>query len=230
MRWTVTLAAALGILFLIWGAIRPPVGQSVVLLLSPVYPSGGTGFQVRTADGFEYLVTNAHVCELADSDKRLYAVTAAGDTHIVSIQYISKVTDLCFLNPLPDLRPLLLAPRMPVEGFVRATGHPRLRRLTDSTGEALQRILVTIAVGPVTPEHPCADSKNHIESDPHLGQVCTVRTKAVQTTVPLEPGSSGSPATNRQGQVIGVFFATGPSQDSYFIPLEDLVSELGYAH
>ena len=56
---------------------KAPQGD-VVMLLSPKSPSGGTGFELRTADGHEFTVTNDHVCELAQEGV-LYATSEEGD-------------------------------------------------------------------------------------------------------------------------------------------------------
>ena len=203
--------------------LEVPRGE-VFMLLSPKGIGGGTGFQLRTTDGYEFLVTNDHVCGLAATSGEIYVINEAGDASWTTIRYRSPNTDLCFLDPIDGAKTFQMAPSFEVQGAVRALGHPRLRRLTETAGKGLKRDLAEIG-GP--PDY-CPAPKGHIEAG-FFSDFCVMRIAAIQTSTPLEPGSSGSPALDASNQVVGVFFAVDRDGHSFMVPLEDLRAELAEA-
>lgn len=192
----------------------------ILMLLSFNGPGGGTGFQVRTDDGHEFLVTNDHVCAAADPQGRLYAITEQGDLQVVSTLYRSPTSDLCMMTPIEGLESLKLAKELKLDSWVRAKGHPHLRRLTETLGKALKRETIDVGLGPILFQ-PCDQPKHRVID----GFFCIEHVNAVQSDTHIEPGSSGSPALNEDGDVMGVFFAGGRGY-SYFIPVEDLRKDL----
>lgn len=198
---------------------------AVVMLLSPVRLAGGTGFALRTEDGHDFTVTNDHVCALADSDGTMYALDEDGDLHHVSVLYRSGTTDLCFMTPIDGLNSFKEAPSFNFEAPIKALGHPRLKRLTETSGRPIRRRSLELAVGLVEDRATCAGAKNTVVDLGFFGLLCLAKIDAIETDAFIEPGSSGSPALNSAGEVVGVFFAAGDAR-SFFVPLEDLHREL----
>ena len=73
-------------------------GASVVKLTrTPMQFSGGTGFQIKAPSGKQYILTNAHICQIADS---LYAKTQSGKISVVDVIKIYPHHDLCIMKPI----------------------------------------------------------------------------------------------------------------------------------
>lgn len=222
--------ALLMVVITIMGAAltRRPVPGDVVTILSPTQLNGGTGFQFRTESGFEYLVTNDHICEHADHKGQMYALAPDGGVHATKIIYRSPNTDICLMEAVEGLKPFYLASGLTLGEEVRAVGHPGLRALIETSGTALKRDIIDVAVGPVDAEHLCNLPKNKIGDSFWFGPTCYQHLSSVASDVHIEGGSSGSPALDSSGRVVGVFYAMD-RQYSYFIPIEDLKGALDSA-
>ena len=186
------------------------VGSSVVKLSRPGSRDGhGTGFVVQWA-GRTFTVTNRHVCALRRANI-VEAQRQDGSVAHVRVLRLSSHTDLCLLEPVPGLKPLRLATQWRMGEAVRALGHPRGGRLTETEG-------LVLGAEMVLQDYP---------SEQCPAEPCRLNFITQATSVPVWPGNSGSPLVNALGEVVGVVWATNLYlRISFSVPLEDLREEI----
>lgn len=192
--------------------------QQAIFMVKPFTPerqsikSGGTGFLVQPSTGGEpIIVTNAHVCRM-DPSKNYILLEQGLSVYAARIIAISLVTDLCVIQPPPEVveqrRPYRLAKSEPTPGEkVTVYGHPFLRPLTKSSGNYI------------------AVSREPVDiSDERMGFDATHILRVARTDFMVFPGNSGSPVLNSSEEVVGVIFAyEGHDHVGLFIPLMDLI-------
>lgn len=171
--------------------------------------SGGTGSVIRTPSGKRVMLTNAHVCGLAENGK-LAARREDGAVFILKVRKIYKRHDLCALDPVKGDYGLQLARSYSEAPGTRvwAAGYPLLRPFTVTWGVISGRHDITIQED--TPPEQCSGRGRHAETMQTIFgafDICVRTLSAVDTTVTIFGGSSGSPAFNERGEVIGVMFA-----------------------
>jgi len=234
--------------------LRSSVGSKVYKIQAKLDGGGGTGFQVRAPSGTNYVLTNAHVCEaVAHYDAPENAGTALlvnddGSWIRRRIIAVSDQSDLCLIEGAPGVNGLSLGSEPHMGEELTVVGHPHLRPLTLSAGdligsqtikipkfiigvEGLDPFLMTMVE--VHPELPCNQPKQEIDIFQEDGVKITacmdVTTDAYLTSAVIYPGNSGSPVVNWYGNVVGVAFATDPS-DHYgdVVSLHDIKTFLSH--
>ena len=206
-------------------------GASVVKLTSGF--SGGTGFQVTAPSGETYILTNAHICRIANElDAHSNTDEFLGTVKVIEID---KKHDLCIMESIRGLRALDVADTIDLYERVWLLGYPGLRPLTLESGHFAGSVEINLAVK--CPQPKKKKKKESIKSeDPDLDKIigdlldelmgyfdyCTRRYKAQYINNIAYGGNSGSPVLDKWGNVIGVLFAGSPSQptSSYTVPLE----------
>lgn len=145
------------------------------------------------------LVTNRHVVE---NSREIEVTTYDGRTIDVTATSVTTVADLAIVTTAETIAAVssVLAQADAVEGdAITVVGYPRGGKLTTVSG---------VVIGEAS--DPLGSS---------LGRV-------VATTAPVEPGSSGSPALNEAGEVVGVIYAKNDSDQSFMVPVSMLRSLL----
>lgn len=159
---------------------------------------------LKTGTGFAVdahtLVTNRHVIE---DTSELQVTTYDGRTIEVTAASATSVADLAIITTEQSIGTFsALAQEDPVEGdAITVIGYPLGGKLTTVSGVVLGSI-----------------------ADPLGAALGTV----MVTTAPVEPGSSGSPVLNEQGEVVGVIYAKNESEQSFMVPvslLRTLIAE-----
>lgn len=200
-----------------------------VKLTNAAGTSGATGFVVRGASGEKYIMTNGHVCNLAENG----ALTAEyqGTTFPVQVYKQYEWNDLCAIKAH---RPLGLAVNIAHSvSFGENTwviGHPLLEPRSAAIGELSGNVHIQVMVKKNVPKEECTgvtyeyiDTSDTFYAMFGLNSVCVRNVEAQASTMSIQPGNSGSAAVNLYGSVVAVAFAANDSGTrSYFVPLQDL--------
>ncbi len=211
------------------------LGSGVVMLTNSAGNSGATGFVVRGKSGKKYIMTNNHVCGLAENGL-LRAITVGGESFEVSKVKSYEYNDLCALEAHQSLGLAVnIARSVDLGESAWVIGHPLLEPRSVAVGELSGTVFITIAVSAnpkglecMGPTYSIVDTSNTSYHLFGVDTVCTRRLEAVASTMSIQPGNSGSPAVNIYGSVIAVAFAANESGTrSYFVPLSDLKNFLG---
>jgi len=150
---------------------------------------------LQTGTGFAVdshtLVTNRHVIE---DTKELQVTTYDGSTIEVTAASVTTVADLAIITTEQSIDVFAsLAQQDPIEGdAITVIGYPNGGQLTTVSG-------VVLGTSP----------------DPLGAALGTV----MVTTAPVEPGSSGSPVLNEDGEVVGVIYAKDEAEQSFMVPV-----------
>lgn len=177
------------------------VSRSILRVTNQEGTSGGTGFAVRAPSDTVIIVTNDHVCNVAESD-RVY-VRDSVTTAMGKIVKRDFEHDLCAV----DIGPLAPAPLPIAEreltrfDAVYVVGHPLLMPQTPVAGQVIDRTIETIGFRP-SADGTCPKPSTARES--LFGSVCVLNMELMTTTLPTFPGNSGSPVLNADGDVAGV--------------------------
>lgn len=199
-------------------------GGSVVKLT--MGNSGGTGFQVKAPSGKQYILTNAHICNI---NPVLAATTQAGFTGISKVIKIDEKHDLCIMSPIPGIRPLKIADSIDYHERVWLIGHPGLRPLTLESGHFAGMMNIKVATH-------CTQEEIKAQMEALKGKIdlgmliifmqgyCIKPFDAQYINNVSYGGNSGSPVVNKWGNVVGVLFAGNPRQptSSFTVPLEHI--------
>lgn len=193
---------------------------------------GGTGFQVEAPSGQAFIVTNSHVCEIAQKDgedKNFLLVKKTDHWMKRRILEVDEQSDLCLVEAWPHLSGLSLGEMLEVGDEVTAIGHPHLGPITMMSGEVtaftniqmMHHLMISNEARKDkffgATSQACNLPKNEIKKQEFfffglsLGEMtaCMVNEKeAIQTNVTIFPGNSGSPLVDASGKVVGVIFAS----------------------
>lgn len=200
--------------------------KNVIKLTPPSnHKRGGTGFQVLSDSGNKYILSNRHVCLLAEANE-MHAITEDGRATIVRVLEISTITDLCLLTPIPNKPGVKLAKSLELRSEVAVIGHPFLMEITFTKGLLLNYENVEIPMFGLD-EKKCKEFNGQIKEIPVFFTItmpaCVLSINSVRTTAQTYGGNSGSPVVNFYGNLVGVLFAgyTG-TIFGYIVPLVDV--------
>ncbi len=179
------------------GPLLSPDGFDAAQRMTVRVRNVGCGF-LATGTGFmideHTLVTNRHVIE---DSSALEISTYDGHTASATAASSTTAADLAIVRVKESLPVAAkLADRDPQVGdAITVIGYPGGGRLTTTSG---------IVLGAV--------------EDPLYGSVGTV----LGTSAVVEPGSSGSPVLDADGEVVGVIYAKNDADQSFMIPVSTL--------
>lgn len=225
-RTTITLLCAL----LVWSAphlkdahYRYIIGNQVVKIIGTT--GTGSGFHVKAASGKTYILTNEHVCAVADKNQELL-VQNSTKTVPRRIIAVYKNHDLCLVESLPgEDNGLKMAKSVSIGEDIVLIGHPSGRPLTLSKGEFVHKKSIPMANFKIKTIEEC-DSINGswLDGGFFFPSVCIEKISAFGISSPSYPGNSGSPVVNKWGNVVGVLFAGNTRQlnDNYMVPFHEL--------
>lgn len=203
--------------------IRGTVGTSVVRIFSTEesgFMSGGTGFSVKAESGRKYILTNKHICNLADA-KGLLDIEFPGlkRKYKRKVIEISATHDLCLVESLPTFTSsLTVADELTAGTSIFVVGHPKLFALTVAEGEFIEEASIRVATSKGV-NNPVIIPRNQLKLTG--GDYSVVTYASSRFNVYSRGGNSGSPIVNSRGKVISVLFAGNPRdiRETYGVPL-----------
>lgn len=199
--------------------------------------SGGTGWITSsTKSGKTVIITNAHVCGLAENG--YVYVSYNYDRYLLKVITKFDKHDLCAIEaPSTAAKGYRIAANNDYAESVYTLGHPLLEPRSLSKGEYSGTVQVTIMQGMNVDENDCKGEGYQLVPGEQLGDlallfgiknICIRTLWANASTIVILPGNSGSPDVNIFGHVVGVAFAANEAGTrSYHVPLEYLKEFLG---
>lgn len=200
-----------------------------VMITNSQGTSGATGFIVKGASGRKFILTNGHVCRLAE--KGVLTANYGDEKFPVSVFKEYEWNDLCALEahrPLGHAITVARSVRLGEQVYV--IGHPLLEPLTVRSGEISGTVILRIMMGQnPTPEsctgptYSIMDTSKSIFGFFGINTICMRTLEANAGTADTLPGNSGSPIVNTWGNLVAVCFAGNQSGTrSYSVPLADI--------
>jgi len=117
---------------------------------------GGTGFHVKgLKTGKTYIMTNAHVCLLANKNDDIYVKAGNGVVLKRKVLFRAKNHDLCLVEAMPGYEGLSVGHQPWLGEIVGLIGHPKLRPLTLSRGEIIGKRIIKLLFGYNLPNNKC---------------------------------------------------------------------------
>lgn len=195
--------------------------SKVVELTNLEMTSGGTGFYVKAPSGKSYILTNAHICGLANNSRIL-----VNKWYTAPVLAVYKTHDLCLIgNPLM-VTGLNVAQSVRNAENIYIIGHPYLDPLSTTKGQISGEMDIQLLIQDDKCDGP--NDKLIVIDDPLLRiflgpQVCIRTLRSIPVTANILPGNSGSPVLNVWGSVVGVAFAGREgSGRGYTVPLNEV--------
>jgi len=179
----------------------------------------GSGAAILTPKGKVRVITNFHVCLPSMVEGTVRATDEKGNSGNGHVYKLSPVQDLCLVDAPPSLVPLHVAPSNSFflkEVYTR--GYP-LGVLTNSKGVVLDSTRFRF-VFPIPEGFKCKEPRYDLHTNIQVG--CLFMYTNSISTIYSQPGSSGSPVVNSEGDLVGVVQTYAPRQGAGFIPLSDV--------
>ncbi len=186
----------------------------------------GSGF-VANYKGFRAIVTNSHVCQLANSNDELF-VKKNLETKLrkVKVLYRDRKHDVCITTVPTVFRSSGLRLGMqPHEGdSIYVLGFPFGNRKSFVFGEWTGEQSITIAYRYTKKQ--CPGRYKIINTMFGKYEACFIDMKAGEITASTFPGNSGSAVVNDRGLLVGVLFAgsNNSTVSNYIVPIRFLRS------
>lgn len=226
------IIAALLLVSLTWArvALLPPSDTTLRKHILKLTSATGlcTGGQIEAPSGKTYVLTAGHCSGLlAPGEKTLAAESEDGTHKTLKVIAEDPSADLLLLEGFPGLPGLPLAKYVFLHEQVRIFSHGKMHATFKTAGELLELETQDIPLVSITSEEElknCVKPKNRILGT-QFGLLCGLHVTQQICTAWTVPGSSGSPALNALGEVVGVTSATdGPF--TAVVPLSEIVKFL----
>lgn len=169
--------------------------------------SGGSGTIIHSTSTASQVLTNAHVCKVAEKGGLVHGSIASG---VVSSYQLSNIHDLCLITVPARIGYTASISSIPPRKLEESTvsGHPKLLPTIVTKGHFSDKMIVQVTTG--FTECSAADWK-----DPNkaiiclfLGKLPVIRSyESIVTSATVQPGSSGSGVFGEHGQLSAVIFA-----------------------
>lgn len=193
--------------------------------------SGGTGVVIDSSPTKSYVLTNRHVCKLAQHMAVVHS-PLGGDVPVVSYQVYER-HDLCMIVVYANLHAYsTISETAPRDGDkVMVSGHPHLLPRSETFGALSGKHIIPVMEG----QRPCTEEDAR---DPKLAPFCIFfgslpvvhNYESVSTSAFISPGNSGSQVVNADNKIVGLVFAgSGDPGWGELVPYEyivDFISEL----
>ena len=187
------------------------VSKSIVMVGSKNMDSHGTGFYVKVDSGLRYILTNGHVCEIAEKGI-IYIKNQNMKSMPRRVMAISDKTDLCLIEGFGDNFGKVLSIKDVLNKYMKLTsyGYPKDLDIVITRGEVINPEISTIPelITSKKERDACNPEPFKLKINLFNQEFCITSTAAVNTTLAILQGDSGSPVVNFWGSVVGIVFAT----------------------
>lgn len=166
------------------------------------------------------ILTNRHVCELADSKGNIEVERVDGSRIKRKVIKKDSKHDLCIVEAIPNVEGLSLANSMDIGETIYTLGHPRGDKLNVASGEYFANETIQLEKG-FEEDGSCKGKIEKIDFFFLQIDLCTDFFESVQFSTPTYPGNSGSPIVNKYGNLVAVVFAGNPQVENmgFGVPL-----------
>jgi len=169
------------------------VGSKTVRIFNPAKSGGGTGVYINSPSGNTYILTNSHVCEYV-----------AQDDNSVLIEYASKRYIKRHIIELSEVTDLCL-----VEALNDRSG------LNLANSVNLNKVYTVIGYPYLGPQNTTVGEFLSLIKEDEIDEYIS--------NIFVFPGSSGSPAVNDFGDIVGLSRAVDTRTNyGFFVPLKDI--------
>ena len=185
-----------------------------------IYGAKGTGSGSHvTFKNKTVILTNKHVCELADSSG--FIEVERVDKIRVKRKVIKRDEkhDLCIIEGIKGVKGISIAKDAEIGETFYTLGHPRGDKLTVADGEYIGEEIIQLA-SPVV-NGLCNGRLEKVQVWFFEIELCVQDFESVQFSTPTYPGNSGSPIVNKYGNLVAVVFAGNPQIENmgFGVPL-----------
>ena len=202
-----------------------------VKILNAAHTSGGSGVIYRSSSSGSLILTNRHVCRLAEQGGA--QVEAPDHTYHKVVAYKESIEhDLCEIRVSENLHmniKLGNTPELGDEAII--VGHPNLFPTTVTRSHFSEKSIIEIQDG----ERDCTDRE---KADPIMGFFCSlfgkipnvIEREAIFIPATIMAGSSGSPVFDHNGELAAMVFAgQGGLSYAFCVPSEAIWTFVGQA-
>lgn len=205
--------------------LRQLANANVFKIVNLTETGGGTGFYFKASSGKVYILTNAHVCEIAER-QQLYIRHFKEKIKLGKIIKSEARYDLCVIESPQQDHGLSLASYANKYKEYHLFGNPHLYTNVYAKGEIFDIQYVQIPRKILTNiDEQCLPGEVKVIIDMVFFRVeaCASNILAYVTNIRGYPGNSGSPLLNDQGKIVGVLFAGDPRTTyTFYIVLESI--------
>lgn len=185
--------------------------------------SGGSGTVLKSSDSASYVLTNSHVCEVAEEGGLVHG--EAGTFAVAGLKH-SKEHDLCLIKVMGNLQAstkLAKQGAVPYRSEASISGHPSLYPTVVTKGHFSGRETIQVMTG----VEEC--TKEMVEKNPDILMMCIFmggipvvkNYESILVSATIMPGSSGSGVFNKDNELTGVAFAgSGELGYAWTVPYE----------
>ena len=179
----------------------------------------GSGAAILTPKGKLRVITNFHVCIPSMVEKEVRATDEKGNSGSGKVFKLSPKQDLCLVDAPVTLTPLNVAKSgSTLFKDIYTEGYP-LGVLTKSKGIVTHHKRYAFTF-PVPKGYDCTSPVYDIHTNIFVG--CQIVYNNAITTLYSQPGSSGSPVVDANGELVGVMQTYAPGEGGGFIELRDI--------
>lgn len=198
-----------------------------VVYVTNILGAGGTGWVTRKNNGERIIITNAHVCGLADTS----GMVLINYKEFAQIERIYNKQDLCAIKAPSSIksRGFSIASSVTYGEQVFTLGHPLLQPSTVSPGELSGPYKIEIMVGQNVNPETCKGESYQLLTEKDLGpiasifgikNICVRIFNSESSPIIILPGNSGSPTVNIYGNVVACAHAANEfGTRSFHVPL-----------
>lgn len=185
--------------------------------------SGGSGTVLKSSDAVSYVLTNSHVCGVAEEGGLVHS--EAGTFAVAGLKH-SKEHDLCIIKVYGNLQAstkLAKSGATPYRSEATISGHPSLYPTVITKGHFSGRE----TIGVMTGVEECTEET--LKKNPEAAFMCIFmggipvikNYDSILVSATIMPGSSGSGVFNKDMELTGVVFAgSGELGYAWTVPYE----------